>query len=170
MTPVQIAVMALAHGAPKNVVAVWGSWQKAASELVGPGKYGRMLLSLGTTQGTRELEGQNLNGKTRRGAPGRLVHLYVLADILYVRELAARCAWAMAQRPAGGKWVTWKDVPDHLPQPTTWPEARYCPGCGCTPAAPCWLELENGCGEGHCVPAGAFGFKRCSSCALNEAA
>lgn len=169
MTPVQIAVMALAHDTPEHIVAVWGSWQRAAAELAGPGKYGNALYSLGTKQGTRELEMQNLNGKCRRGSPNRLVHLYALSHVAYVQELAARCAWAMAHRPEGGKWVTWKDVPASLPEPTTWSGAKRCPDCGCTAANPCRLELEHGRGEGQCVPAGAFGFKRCSSCASEAA-
>jgi hypothetical protein len=169
VTPVQIAVMALAHNEQGHFIAVWGAWQKAAAELAGPGKYGRMLFAMGTEPGTRELEYQNLGGP-RRGAPGRRVHLYCLSSVAYVRELAARCAWATAHKPEGRKYIVWKDVPDSLPGSSTWSGARSCPSCGCSTRNPCQLELPSKCGTAYCVPAGAFGFKRCSACMLREAA
>ena len=42
--------------------------------------------------------------------------------------------------------------------------ARTCPGCGCNPDRPCTLTLGDGESTGTCVPAGAYGAKRCSGC------
>lgn len=166
MTPIQIALLALAHATykrgPNEVVCVWGSWQKAAQAL------GDALVSLGTQQGTREMEWQTLRGKHRRGKSGRIVHVYLLASRSV--ELAARCAWAVEHKPAYEKHVVWKDVPAEVPRSPWAPHGRHCPGCGCVPGKPCAVELPNGCGEAHCVPAGAFGFRQCTGCQAKEAA
>jgi hypothetical protein len=159
LTPIQIALLALAHETPCKAVCVWGSWQKAALGL------GPALTSLGTRPGTREIEWQTLRGRQRRGKSGRLVHLYGLAPS--GAALAARCAWAVAHKPADRQHVTWRDVPTEIPNP---PPGRRCGGCGCVPGKPCAVKLPNGCGDGVCVSAGVFGFRQCTACQLMEAA
>jgi hypothetical protein len=51
----------------------------------------------------------------------------------------------------------------------TWTWGRWvvteCPHCRCSPDKPCRIELEDDRGEAACVPAGAYGIPRCSSCA-----
>jgi hypothetical protein len=42
--------------------------------------------------------------------------------------------------------------------------AKRCPGCGCTPDLACTIVLPDGESTGRCVPAGAYGFRRCSAC------
>jgi hypothetical protein len=44
--------------------------------------------------------------------------------------------------------------------------ARECPACRCTPLDPCtiYLDVDEPENVGACVPAGAYGFRRCSSC------
>ena len=161
LTPIQIALLAMAYRAHEcgtEVVAVWGSWQKAAQAL------SFALTSLGTEKGTRELEYRTLHGRHRRGKAGRLVHVYMLA--LGQEKLAARCAWAVDHMPKHRQHVTWKDVPPEIP---SWDEGRRCPECLCTPSQPCSIKLPGG-GEGRCVPAGMFGFKTCTSCQISEAA
>lgn len=44
------------------------------------------------------------------------------------------------------------------------PGARECPRCSCGPGKPCVIQLDRGCGEGFCVPAGVFGMETCSAC------
>lgn len=171
LTPIQIAFLAMAHATykrgPNEVVCVWGSWQKAAQGLLGH----FALVPLGTQQGTREMEWQTLRGKHRRGRAGQLVHVYQLAyRHPHIVQLAARCAWAVAHKPADKNHVTWKDVPAEVPRSPWAPHGRHCPGCGCVPGKPCTVELPNGSGEAHCVPAGAFGFDRCTACQRQEAA
>jgi hypothetical protein len=46
--------------------------------------------------------------------------------------------------------------------------AVRCPTCGCTPDGPCTIVLTSECGEGSCVPAGAYGLETCSSCHARE--
>lgn len=156
LTPIQIAVLAIAHDSQADPVAVWGSWQRAADALAGLD----LLVKVGTTRGTRALEYKTLHGRKRRGKPGRLVHLYWLVADPHTVDLAARCAWAVQHKPKKRSHVTWKDVPDTV---STWPEGRRCPACLCTPSRPCAIVLEDG-GSGQCVPAGAFGLTRCSAC------
>jgi hypothetical protein len=164
LTPIQIALLALAsetHArSSTECVAVWGSWQKAAAQLTPAA-----LLSLGTERGTRELEYTTLHGRHRRGKAGRLVHCYRLTD--RALELGARCAWAVAHKPKDRLHVTWKDVPAEVPRA---PAGHRCAACGCTPDKPCTINLPDGCGEGNCVPAGTYGFKRCTACQLKETA
>lgn len=166
LTPIQIALLAMAHDTrargPREVVAVWGSWQRAALGL------GIALTPLGTERSTRELEWKTLHGRHRRGREGRAVHVYKLADVAV--QLAARCAWAVAHKPADRSHVTWKDVPAEVPRTPWAPHGRRCAGCGCVPGKPCAVELPNDSGDGECVPAGVFGFKRCTGCQLREAA
>lgn len=173
LTPIQIALLAMAretHEASPDIadqrstghcVAVWGSWQKAAQQLADESR----ISWIGTERGTRELEYATLHGRHRRGKEGRLVHLYRLNDV----ELGARCAWAVQHLPKGRQHATWKDVPAEVPD-AQWPDGRRCGGCGCAPDKPCLIELPDGCGEGSCVPAGMFGFKRCTGCPMREAA
>jgi hypothetical protein len=154
LTPVQIAVLALAHEEHERAVAVWGGWQTAAKKL------GSMLVYLGSEAGTREMEWKNLRGKRRRGHAERPVHLYRLAAS--GTELAARCAQAVKRLPKGRLHATWKDVEAEVV--SSWgPEARRCPLCGCKPGSPCAIVLPNGCGEADCVPAGVF-YELCSAC------
>ena len=164
LTPIQIALLAMAHDTrargPREVVAVWGSWQKAALTISGA------LISLGTDRSTRELEWKTLHGRHRRGRAGRVVHVYQLAEEPFAR-LAARCAWAVANKPADRSHVTWKDVPAEVPTPRP---GKRCAGCGCVPGKPCTFELPDGHGDGECVPAGVLGFRRCTGCQLREAA
>jgi len=168
LTPIQIALLAMAHEAhersPSESVAVWGSWEKAARELAPTA-----LISLGTERGTRALEYATLHGRHRRGKAGRLVHLYRLATHPLAADLAARCAWAVRHLPKGRQHATWKDVPAEVPSSAWAPDGRRCNTCGCTPDKPCTLELLDGCGEGICVPAGVYGFKRCTACQMREA-
>jgi hypothetical protein len=112
------------------------------------------------------MEYTTLHGRHRRGKKGRLVHLYRLAGH---QQLAARCAWAVAHKPAGRSHVTWKDVPAEVPR-SAWPDGRRCSACGCTPGKPCAVDLPGGCGEASCVPAGTYGLDRCSACQLRRAA
>ena len=153
-TPIQIALLALAH--ETQVVGVWGSWQKAAQAL------GDALVSLGTRRGTREMEWRTLRGRHRRGKAGRPVHLYLLAA--QAAELAARCAWAVRHKPADRSHITWRDVPDEVPRSPWAPRGRRCGDCGCVPGKPCVVALPGGRGEGTCVPAGVFGFEKCTGC------
>jgi hypothetical protein len=163
LTPIQIALLAMAYENRIEAVAVWGSWQKAAQQLA------PALILLGTERGTREMEWRTLHGRHRRGKEGRLVHLYKLATNPHAVELAARCAWAVAHLSKGRQHATWKDVPVEVPT-SPWPDGRACRGCFCSPDEPCTVELPDGCGEANCVPAGAFGFERCSACQTREAA
>jgi len=172
LTPIQIALLAMAHEtherAPRECVAVWGSWEKAARQLTPTA-----LDYLGTERGTRELEYTTLHGRHRRGKAGRLVHCYRLVDhpaaVEACSPLAARCAWAVEHKPKGRLHVTWKDVPAEVPR-STWPDGRRCNACGCAPGKPCAVELPGGCGAGNCVPAGMYGFKWCTACQMREAA
>jgi len=50
-----------------------------------------------------------------------------------------------------------------------WSWGERCPSCKCTPDEPCTVVLEDGCGEGSCVPAGAFDLPTCSACFQEEA-
>lgn len=177
LSPVQIAVLALAHGSyaacvnlpppsgytrhPDDVVAVWGTWQLAARQLhaMAPA----LLACMGTARGTREMEWQNLRGKHRRGKEGRLVHLFRLERRAV--PLAARCAYAVTHMPNG--YATWRNVPAELPGPRA---GKCCQTCACEPETPCVVVLPDGCGEGVCVPAGVIGLKRCSACTAREAA
>jgi hypothetical protein len=162
LTPIQIALLALAYAnRAESAVAVWGSWQRAAQQLA------PALILLGTERGTRAMEWRTLHGRHRRGKAGRTVHLYKLDRS--AAELAARCAWAVAHLPAGRSHATWKDVPAAVPE-SPWPDGRACRGCSCSPDEPCTIELADGCGQAHCVPAGVFGFKRCTACQMREAA
>jgi hypothetical protein len=166
LTPIQIRLLADVYAAyergPDEVVAVWGSWYRAAEGLI---KH-FALISLGTAHGTREMEWHALHGRHRCGPAGRLVHLYKLASgHPHIVKLAARCALAVQRLPAGRQHATMRDIPDELP------EGDRCPECGCRPGTPCIIVLANGCGEAGCVPAGVFGFERCSACqAKKEAA
>jgi hypothetical protein len=56
--------------------------------------------------------------------------------------------------------------PIELCEVWTWQglEAKRCSRCGCTPDAPCTVALEEGCGEGACVPAGVYDATLCSRC------
>lgn len=164
MTPLQIAVLSLAHAsfvarAPDrvDVVAVWGSWQAAADKL--RRETPSLLAYLGTVAGTRELEWKTLAGRQRRGSAGRPIHLYRLQRRAI--PLAARCAWAIANLTHARRIATWKDVPDDLPAQRS---GDRCPACGCVPEAPCAIVLADGCGDGACVPAGVAGLSRCSAC------
>jgi hypothetical protein len=172
LTPTQIALLALAHATrargPNEVVCVWGSWQTAALELVN--RY-FALVPLGTRRGTREMEWQTLHGRHRRGREGRIVHVYQLAyRIPHAVQLAARCAWAVEHKPEDRQHVTWRDVPTEIPRSAWAPHGRRCPACSCVPGKPCTIDLPNGCGAGTCVPAGVFGFDRCTACQIREAA
>ena len=108
LTPLQIAVMASAYECQEDqqVLAVWGSWHRAAELLSGFG--------LVHAPGTRKVEYRNLDGK-RRGKPGRRVHFYELLRVLHAQDLARRCAWAVQHKPRERAYVTWKDVPERLP-------------------------------------------------------
>jgi hypothetical protein len=166
LTPIQIALLALAYETyerdKNDFVAVWGSWQRAAQDLV---HRWMVLVPLGARQGTRELEWRTLHGRHRRGPAGRTVHVYQLAHLTAPAVgLAKRCAWAVRHKSKDRTYVTWRDVPVELPI------GRQCPACGCVPGSPCVLVLPNGCGEGRCVPAGMYGFKRCTACQCKEAA
>jgi hypothetical protein len=161
LTPIQIAILADLHAsrlpplsktAQDASIAVWGSWQKAAMGLLQMG----LVEALGTAPGTRDLEWRTLHGRHRRGPAGRLVHLYRLDRS--AAPLALRCLAAVRELPAGRQHATWKDVPEKIP------DYRQCPGCGCTLKRPCVTALPDGCGEGSCVPAGMFGFQKCSTC------
>ena len=155
LTPIQIALLARALEYGKDPIAVWGSWQRAATEL------GDRLVSLGTVAGTREMEWKSLHGRHRRGRAGRPVHLYRLAADTV--ELATRCAQAIRRLPKGRQHATWKDV--EAETVTSWGLlAKRCPACGCKPGLPCTIVLRNGCGEAECVPAGVFDYELCSAC------
>jgi hypothetical protein len=171
LTPIQIALLADLHASfvahpplsekarsYDDSVAVWGSWQRAAMGLLQQG----LVHSLGTATGTRDLEWRTLRGRHRRGATGRRVHLYRLARS--AAPLAARCAAAVRDLPAGRQHATWKDVPAVVRA------GDRCHGCGCTPGRPCVTALPGGCGEGGCVAAGVFGFERCSACLFERLA
>lgn len=111
---------------------------------------------------------------------GRKVSHYRLtvdADGL-VRDLAERCASVAlakgsvivlpgdvgARVPSLKVAARWKDVPLVVPGPG-WPAgARACPGCFCSPDAPCEVVLDDGCGTAVCCPAGLFDLKKCSVC------
>ncbi|HTQ41798.1 MAG TPA: hypothetical protein VMI75_03505 [Polyangiaceae bacterium] len=41
---------------------------------------------------------------------------------------------------------------------------RRCPACGCTPDDPCTIRFPDGESTAACVPAGAYGLRRCSAC------
>lgn len=156
LTPLTIAVLALAHDRHENnrLVCVWGSWRKVAIDLCGQ----HMLRAVGSMRGTREMEETNLSGKHRRGKEGRLMYTFSLrADRRDARELAARCAWAMKHKT--GRMPSWRDVPDAVPSL----DGRRCSACLCTPSRPCTIHLEGG-GTAVCVPAGVFNFDRCSAC------
>lgn len=161
MTPIQIAVLAMAYAererGGRRALAVWGSWQRAAKEL------GDMLEYIGSEPGSRELEWKSLHGKHRKGTAGRPVHLYQLSDSPEVVHLATRCHQAVRRLPKGRQHATWKDVKDEVV--SRWgPEAKRCPRCKCIPGlTPCTIVLRNGCGEGDCVPAGVF-YETCSAC------
>jgi hypothetical protein len=160
LTPIQIAVLALAHEEYESkggTVAVWGSWQRAAKEL------GELLVSIGTTPGTRELEWKTLHGRHRRGRAGRPVHLYTLSNSDDAVQLAERCARAVQHLPKWRLHATWKDVEAETLSLQWGPEAHRCSACGCKPGLPCTIVLPNGCGEASCVPAGVF-HEFCSAC------
>jgi len=112
--------------------------------------------------------------ETRDGR--KLVH-YRLIQNEAVRDLAARCAYvtrggatvSISEDGEGANMhtrntLTWDAVPAQLPQYTWLPGARPCPRCRCTPDAPCTVLLDDGGGEGTCVPAGVFNIPTCSNC------